>query len=199
MRFLNSVLLFLLGLTTASAFAAGDPAAGKLKAYTCTGCHGIFNYKNAYPTYNVPRIGGQNEAYLVIALQAYNSGLRTHKTMNSQAQSLSDQDLEDIAAYISTQPNTQASKQKLAGDAVAGKTKSTVCHACHGPVGKSTQPIYPNLGGQHADYIEKALHDYRDGTRKNPFMSGFAGALSDADIKDIAAWYGSQTGLTEIH
>lgn len=85
-----------------------------------------------------------------------------------------------------------------AGNAAAGQTKSTVCHACHGPTGKAVQPIYPNLGGQHEDYLVKSLKEFRDGTRQNAIMSGFAANLSDADIEDISAWYASQKGLTEI-
>lgn len=85
-----------------NAQAAGDYSAGKIKAYTCTGCHGIANYKNVYPTYSVPRISGQNAEYLVLALNAYKSGERTHSTMNLQAESLSDQDIEDIAAYFAS-------------------------------------------------------------------------------------------------
>ena len=85
-----------------------------------------------------------------------------------------------------------------AGNAAAGKTKSVMCHACHGETGKSLQPIYPNLGGQHADYLEYALRGYRDGSRRNAIMSRFAATLSDTDIEDIAAWYASQPGLTEI-
>ena len=60
-------------------------------------------YKNTYPTYNVPHIGGQNMEYLVIALQAFKSGERTHKNMSLQAESLSDQDIDDIAVYLATQ------------------------------------------------------------------------------------------------
>ena len=85
-----------------------------------------------------------------------------------------------------------------AGDPAAGQTKSAVCHACHGPTGKSLQPMYPNLGGQHADYLVHALRGFRDGSRQNAIMSGFAATLSDADIEDISAWYASQQGLTEI-
>jgi len=85
-----------------------------------------------------------------------------------------------------------------AGNAGAGKTKSAVCHACHGTTGKSVQPIYPNLGGQHQDYLSKTLYDFRDGTRQNAIMNGFAANLSDADIEDISAWYASQQDLTEI-
>ena len=85
-----------------SAYAAGDVEAGKIKAYTCTGCHGIPGYNNVYPTYKVPKIGGQNYAYLVSALNAYRNGERDHATMESQANSLSDGDMEDIAAYFAS-------------------------------------------------------------------------------------------------
>ncbi len=66
-----------------------------------------------------------------------------------------------------------------AGNAAAGQNKSAVCHACHGPTGKSIQPIYPNLGGQHQDYLGKSLNGFRDGSRQNAIMSGFAANLSD--------------------
>ncbi|MGA9572608.1 MAG: cytochrome c [Lysobacterales bacterium] len=85
-----------------------------------------------------------------------------------------------------------------AGNAAAGQSKSAVCQACHGATGKSVQPIYPNLGGQHADYLAKSLRSFRDGSRQNAIMNGFAANLSDADIEDISAWYASQQGLTEI-
>ena len=85
-----------------------------------------------------------------------------------------------------------------AGDATEGQKKSAVCHACHGPTGVSLQPIYPNLGGQHQNYLSKSLYDFRDGSRPNAIMGGFAANLSDDDIEDISAWYASQEGLTEI-
>lgn len=91
-------------LAGGSALAAGDAAAGKVKANTCMGCHGIPGYNNAYPTYRVPRIGGQAPEYLEAALKEYRAGERPHKTMQAQAASLSDQDIADIAAYISSSP-----------------------------------------------------------------------------------------------
>ena len=81
--------------------AAGDAARGKVLSYTCLGCHGIENYKNAYPTYSVPGLAGQHAEYIVAALKEYSSGERSHATMHVQAASLSDQDMEDIAAYFS--------------------------------------------------------------------------------------------------
>lgn len=89
-------------LMAAPVMAAGDPAAGEIKAYTCTGCHGIPGYHNVYPTYKVPKIGGQNYEYLILALKAYRDGEREHPTMELQAQALSDQDIEDIAAYFAS-------------------------------------------------------------------------------------------------
>lgn len=97
---LLSTLLILVTLFPISAIAAGDPVAGETKAYTCTGCHGIPGYNNIYPTYKVPKIGGQNYEYLVIALKAYRDGVRDHATMELQAKALSDQDIEDVAAYF---------------------------------------------------------------------------------------------------
>ena len=102
------LLIVLLTLVSVNVFAAGDYDEGKIKAYTCTGCHGIFDYNNTYPTYHVPRIGGQNKEYLVIALQAFKSGKRQHKSMNLQAEALSEQDIEDIAVYLAAQTNSGA-------------------------------------------------------------------------------------------
>lgn len=82
-----------------------------------------------------------------------------------------------------------------AGDVAAGKEKSAACVACHAADGNSTDPQYPRLAGQHASYLERALLDYKSGARKNPIMTGFAGPLSETDIADLAAYFGSQTGL----
>ena len=99
-KLLFSGLLLAL-LTPISTFAA-DAEAGKIKGYTCTGCHGIPGYVNVYPTFHVPRLAGQNAAYLESALKAYRSGERKHSTMNLHAESLSDEDIADIAAWLST-------------------------------------------------------------------------------------------------
>ena len=96
------LLTVILALISESILASGDPDAGKIKSYTCTGCHGIPGYKNVYPTFHVPKLGGQNEAYLVAALKAYRDGERDHKTMVLQAEALSDEDITDIAAYFAS-------------------------------------------------------------------------------------------------
>lgn len=98
-----------LALTFAAAPAAAqEPADAPASArngyeltYTCQGCHGIDGYKNAYPNYHVPKLGGQSVDYLVNALTAYQNGSRTHPTMRAQSQGFSDQDIADIAAFLS--------------------------------------------------------------------------------------------------
>jgi cytochrome c553 len=82
----------------------------------------------------------------------------------------------------------------------AGQAKAKeVCAACHGADGNSQLPDYPKLAGQHRDYLEKALRDYKSGARKNPIMAGFAGALSKEEIADLAAWFSSQPAALKSH
>lgn len=96
-------VLLVYGLHAAASIFAqqGDPTAGELKAGQCAGCHGIPDYRNGYPTYHVPKLGGQYAEYIVSALQQYKSGARMHPTMNSIATNLSDQDIADLAAFLS--------------------------------------------------------------------------------------------------
>jgi cytochrome c553 len=83
------------------------------------------------------------------------------------------------------------------GNAGAGQTiANEKCQACHGPDGNSPTSLYPRLAGQHADYLARALTEYKSGARSNPILSGFAASLSAQDIKDVSAWFASQTGLT---
>ena len=84
-----------------------------------------------------------------------------------------------------------AASAQAAGDAAAGKAKSSTCAACHGPNGISTTPIWPNLAGQKDQYLVKQLKAFRDGTRQDPAMSPMAKPLSDQDIEDLAAFFSS--------
>ncbi len=96
-----AVLFVLTGLFAAApARAAGDPAAGQHKARLCAGCHSIEGYRNAYPPYRVPKLGGQHAEYLIAALRGYRAGERAHPTMHAIAATLSDQDMADLAAYF---------------------------------------------------------------------------------------------------
>ncbi len=85
----------------APAAVVGNADSGRQLTYTCLGCHGIAGYKNVYPTYHVPLIGGQSAVYLGNALNEYRNGTRKHPTMEVQARSFSDQDIADIAAFLS--------------------------------------------------------------------------------------------------
>jgi cytochrome c553 len=171
----------------AAAPAAGNAERGAKLAYTCLGCHGVANYKNSVPVYNVPRLRGQHADYLVLALQAYQNGERSHATMHANSSSLDAQDMADIAAYLSGAP-LQPSTAPVGTPPAAAQ----VCVACHGNDGVGITPQYPTLSGQHESYIVRALTDYKKGGRKNAVMAGFAGQLTDADIKALAAYYAAQ-------
>jgi cytochrome c553 len=176
------------------AHAAGDPVQGEKKFYTCYGCHGLEDYRNAYPDYTVPRLRHQQAAYIVAALQEYRSGERPHATMHAQAVSLSDQDMEDIGAYL--QGVATPAKPSAA---VNGKVPKQVaaCVACHGENGLGVEaPLTPKpavLAGQHVDYLEQALTAYRNGRRKNVVMEGMAKLLvTDADVRIAAEYFASR-------
>ena len=162
----------------------GDAKHGKAISYTCLGCHGVEGYKNAYPMYSVPKLEGQRPEYLAAALHEYKSGDREHLTMHSQASTLSDQDMADIAAYFAGKPIV--SEGKPAG---TPPQAATLCVSCHGQDGVAIAPAYPSLAGQHEDYIERAIDEYRKGGRKNPIMKGFAAQLKDEDVRVIAEYF----------
>ena len=83
-----------------------------------------------------------------------------------------------------------------AADLAAGAAKAKeVCAACHGMDGNAATPDYPRLAGQHRDYLEKALRDYKSGARKNAIMAGFAGGLGPRDIENVAAYYHAQPAV----
>jgi cytochrome c553 len=186
------LLLAACGATTAPAKAEGNAERGKTIAYSCLGCHGIDGYRNAYPSYRVPKLGGQKASYLVAALRGYRDGARRHATMEAQASSLSDRDIDDVAAYLATLNN-----DTVAGGGTQGVSfdKAATCIACHGQNGISSSPAWPTLADQHEDYLVHALGQYRSGERRNAVMMPMATGLSDADIKALAAYYAGLEGL----
>ncbi len=184
-----------LALLASTAFASsavaqtpGNAEHGKDLANTCLGCHGVPGYRNAYPNYSVPKLEGQHPEYLVLALQSYRSGERSHLTMHSQASSLSDQDMADIAAYFSGKVVGKDSNPAEG----AVPPSAAVCVACHGDNGVGITGQYPTLAGQHADYLEQALIEYRKGGRKNPIMGTFANQMKEEDLRAIARFYAQQ-------
>jgi cytochrome c553 len=181
------VLLAAMSALVGAEESAGSAQQGKTLAYTCHGCHGIDTYKNTYPTYSVPKLGGQQAKYIASALQEYASGDRAHSTMHAQASSLSEQDRTAIAAYF------QGPEPRAGATPVGTPPPSTaLCVTCHGNDGVGISPDYPILAGQHRDYLEQALHDYKSGKRKNPIMSGIVAQVKEEDIPAIANFFASQ-------
>lgn len=184
-----------LGSASVSARAAGVASDGEMLAYTCLGCHGVDGYRNAYPSYRVPKLGGQKAAYIVVALKGYRDGMRPHPTMAAHATSLSDQQIEDIAAYLAS---VSADTVAAGGSSAASLAEAATCTACHGQNGISLSPTWPTLAGQHEDYLVHALNQYRDGTRKDPIMAPLVAALTDDDVALLAKYYSRLDGLETI-
>jgi cytochrome c553 len=87
-----------------------------------------------------------------------------------------------------------------AADLAAGRAKAEqLCAACHTATGNATNPDYPVLAGQHADYLERALRDYKSGARKNAIMAPMAQPLSKQEIENLAAWFASQPSTLKMH
>lgn len=170
---------------------------GRQLAATCGGCHAIPGYRNVYPSFHVPKLGGQNADYIEIALQSYRRGDRSHDTMHAQVATYSDQDIADVAGYIASlenSPETGLSRAKA--DAIrAGEEKSAVCAPCHGPTGVAPATQWPHLAGQHASYLERALEQYQTGERNDLVMAPMAAPLDQASIRELAAFFAAQPGL----
>jgi cytochrome c553 len=190
MRIGVAVALGSLAAATASAqqpALTGNPQRGQILSYTCLGCHGIQGYRNAYPDYAVPRLRGQSEQYLINALQEYKSGQRDYPTMRMQAMSLSDQDIADIAAYFSGKPMAAAATSPKRPVPQAAQ----LCVSCHGPAGIGIAPMYPDLAGQHASYLTRAIQEYHNKDRQNPIMDSMAANLTPAQISAIVDYFSS--------
>jgi cytochrome c553 len=176
----------------------GSAEEGQAKSTPCVACHGV-NGNSANPEW--PSLAGQSAPYIVKQLKAFKSGERQNPLMTPMAQPLSDDDIEDLAAYYSQQTRTglEADASKVAegqrlyrgGDPVTG---IPACTACHGPSGKGVAAAgYPALQGQHATYVAAQLRAYRAGTRTtdqalNRMMRDVANRLTDAQIDAVAQY-----------
>jgi cytochrome c553 len=166
----------------------------KDKTRMCAGCHGIPDYRIAYPqVYSVPRIGGQDSDYITQALDAYRAGKRKHLSMEGVAASLSDKDIADIAGYYS--PEAPQSHGEVDNSGL--KKAEASCESCHGKPGtKPAMPGAPKLAGQQYDYLVHSLQAYRSGARDNPIMGAMAKPLTDDDIRALASYYSTIPGLS---
>jgi cytochrome c553 len=178
--------------------AAGDPADGKTKTEACAGCHGEDGNASA-PIF--PKLAGQHVSYLSKQLREFRSGKRVDPTMNAMAESLSDADIADIAAWYAKNkikpepPEKTELGLKIYRTGIAAKG-IPACAACHGPRGEGNPTAgYPVLGGQYSSYIGKILHDYKSVERSsdpNEIMRTIANRLNDEEINAVSDYV---TGL----
>jgi len=187
----------------------GSAQAGEKINAMCIGCHGIKGYQASFPeVYKVPMISGQNAKYIEAALHAYQKGERKHPTMRSIAESLTEQNMADLAAYYSGHGlvvGEMAPKEVKAPSAeVAALLGKANCASCHGANFSSPiSPAYPKIGGQHADYLFVALKAYKISDnakvgRANAIMASMAKQYSNAELKLLANYLSSVQGDVKV-
>jgi cytochrome c553 len=179
----------------------GDAARGATLNASCIGCHGIPGYQSSFPeVYRVPAISGQNDKYIIAALNAYKKGERKHPTMRAIAGSLTEQDIADLAAYYATHggaPAAATAATKAPPPDVAALLAKGACASCHGEnYNKPIDGSYPKIAGQYPDYLFNALKSYKvEGNanvgRGNAIMSAQVKQFSNAELKAIAQFLGS--------
>jgi len=183
-------------LCTFNSHAEGDAEAGKEKTQSCAICHGA-DGNSTTPQW--PKIAGQHADYLEEQLEGFRSGVRVGQVMNEMASELSDQDIEDLAAYFSeqtpvlgeTDPKLLPHGQKVYRGGIA-ETEVPACMACHGPNGQGNPgSAYPLLSGQHAEYVYIALQAYADGLVEGTnsyMMTDIARRMTDRDMRAVATY-----------
>ncbi len=178
-------------LTRAQTSNPGAGPVAKEAIAACDKCHGDAGVSTSVIT---PSLAGQDETYALAALRAYRDGTRDDVAMSPKAKKLSDSELTNFAAYYAAlAPKPVNIPRPLSPDEWADK-----CDRCHGANGNSARPDVPALAGQRADYIEKALGDYRKGVRMSAEMDAMSSILTDEDIKGLAAHYAFQKGRPAI-
>jgi cytochrome c553 len=172
----------------------GDPVAGKDKSQLCQGCHGE---RGVSIEGMAPKLAGQYGIYIAKQVRNFQSGTRVHEIMSAVAQTVSDDDLADIAAYF-------ASQEKMKGDGHENELGKKLfehgdmsrmmvaCVNCHGVNGKGKSPdnpVFPVIGGQHKDYLRGQLINFRDGDRGNSpggVMNIITQKLTDEELDALA-------------
>jgi len=210
---MNKLLLSLSALLVASVTAVsvhaedikGDAKAGEKKNAMCIGCHGIIGYQASFPEiHKVPKISGQGAGYITAALNAYKRGERKHPSMRGIADSLTDQDIADLAAFYSTSGVVEGAAAPGDAPAATGKAAELLakgnCESCHGKsLSAPIDPSYPKIAGQHGDYLLVALKSYKAENnpqvgRSNAIMGGIAKQFSYAELKELANYLSSIPG-----
>ncbi len=198
LRLFAALLFIVYPLTAVSADTkiTGDPEQGQKKAQSCAACHGASGNSNN-PDW--PKIAGQHPDYIVSQLQAFKSGARQNAQMSPIAKNLSEQDMQDLAAYytsqnITTEPTSEAAVEQAESLYRAGKSDAGMpaCIACHGPRGNGIPGAgYPKISGQHTEYTAAQLKAYRSGERQGSqaaIMQDIAQKLSDDEIQALSEY-----------
>ena len=199
--FTYSATVFALLLSTqvtADGLVDGSLEAGKTNAVRCGACHGP-DGNSVNPQW--PSIAGQHAPYIVRQLEAFQNGERTNILMSSQAMTLTEQDMKDVAVFFAAQP---AAAKSVADPGLVDKGEAlyrggdkesgaAACLTCHGPTGRGNPAArYPLLRGQHATYIAATLREYATETRKSDgatrIMRDIAKRMSEDDIVAVAAY-----------
>ncbi len=186
----------MMGLATTS-FAFGDPEKGKAKSQVCAAWHGADgNGVEGQTTY--PKLAHQVPGYIAAQLKDFKSGKRQDPIMMGMVAALSEEDMYDLDAFYSNlKPapvGIRPEDEELAriGEKLyrGGDTRYGIsaCMSCHGPTGEGIPIQYPNLSGQHADYIEKQLLAFKNGTREHSMMNSISFLLSQDQIRGVSLY-----------
>ncbi len=178
------------------ALLAGDPEAGKTKSALCAGCHGVDGNS---PAGTWPSLAGQHAKYLVKQLEDFKSDARVDPIMKGMASTLSDADIENVAAYYASQEMKPVafddSLVALGENIYRGGIKETsvaACMGCHSPGGGGIGPAgFPSLKGQHPEYLELQMKKFQSGSRANDagkIMRNVAERMTESEIKAVAAY-----------
>jgi cytochrome c553 len=191
----------------AAAVQPGDPVAGQAKAAVCAACHNL-DGNSTLTIY--PKIAGQHERYIARQLSLFKSGERINPLMVAFAATLSPQDMRNVGAWFASQARLPgvASDEKIPGLEESFRARGErlyrignvatgmpACRACHGPSGLGNPgAMFPNIGGQHADYVKARLLAFRTGEvwgkgpNANVIMAAIARNLSDQDIDALSSY-----------
>lgn len=200
-----ALALSVLACISLPAMAEGNAEAGKTKAIVCSACHGV-DGNSMIDMY--PKLAGQQATYLIKQLHDFRSAAKTggkegrnDPIMGGMAMMLSDQDIEDVAAYYSSQTKVEIEVKDIpalgeqlykGGDMARG---ITACAACHGPEGAGIELAgFPDIGGQHANYLKIQLNKFSDTNRNNDLngmMQDIAKKLTSDDIEALSKYISS--------